>query len=200
MGEEAAPAITALIAALAANQTTDDPRSPGSGAFDPELDSSQTRPSGFQAALAAIGPACVPALLRQIDSSDLLVRTQAVRTLGLSGQGGKAAVPRLIGLLGHTDIRAEAVRALGNIGQPARAAFPMLVALLKNRDAELRARAAEALGRIAGNMFNQWTPSARKYVMEAMTVALKDKDRRVRCAAAGAFCELVPLQTPPHRS
>ncbi len=191
MGEQAAPAITALIAALAAHETADDPRSHESAAADPELNSHQPRPSGYQTALAAIGPACVPALLRQLDSSDLPVRTQAVRTIGLLGEGGNAAVPRLIGLLGHADIRAEAVRALGNIGPPARR-FPNAGRLAEESRRRVASARGRALGRIAGNMLNQWTPSTRTCVIEALAFALKDKDQRVRSSAARALRGIGP--------
>ncbi len=190
MGEPAWPAVPALIAATAEPVTPDDPRPPERVDPDGGHGSPQARPSVYQTALVAIGQASVPALLQQLDSSDHTMRIQAVRTLGFLREGGKAAVPRLIGLLSHPDIRAEAVIALGKIGMGARTAVPMLIPILKNRDVGLRSHAAEALGQISSQVFHQWTPSTRKFVIDALTLALKDQDRGVRLAAVAACAQI----------
>jgi len=186
MGKQASPAIAALIAVLAEPEPPDDPTPPQSDDSEEGSNSPQPSPSGYQAALVAIGRASVPALLQQLESSDHSPRVHAVRTIGFLGEQGRAAVPRLIGLLGHPDIRLEAAWALGRIGTPARAAVPMLISALKNRDAGLRLRAAEALGRIGENSPGQRTPLVKRGVVAALASALKDPDRRVRAAAAAA--------------
>ncbi len=190
IGESAWPAIPALIAAMAEPVPPDDPRPPESLDSDDGSSNPHARPSPYQAALVAIGSASVPALLKQLDCSDHAMRVQAVRTLGFLQDQGKSAVPRLIGLLGHSDIRAEATIALGRIGAAARPAVPMLIAMSKNRDSGLRCHAAEALGQISSQVFHQWTAPARKSVIDALTLALRDQDLRVRLAAVSACAQI----------
>ena len=200
MGEQAAPAITALIAALAAHETADDPRSHESAAADPELNSHQPRPSGYQTALAAIGPACVPALLRQLDSSDLPVRTQAVRTIGLLGEGGNAAVPRLIGLLGHADIRAEAVRALGNIGPPARRRFPNAGRLAEESRRRVASARSRRWGESPGTCSISGRPRHAPALLRRWPLHSKIKTSVSGVPPRGLCVGLVPMPTPPYRT
>jgi len=192
MGNRGSPAIAALIAMLADPEPPDDSRPAESDDSEEGSNSPQPRPSAYQAALVAIGRASVPALLQQLESTDHSARVRAVRTIAFLREQGKAAVPRLIALLGHPDIRVEAAWALGRIGTPARAAVPMLISALKNRDAGLRLRAAEALGRIGEHSPQQRTPLINRGVVAALASALKDPDYRVRAAAAAACSRVGP--------
>jgi HEAT repeat protein len=190
MGTHALSALPALIATM-----------PGPGpSFDPSpprQPSSWTRreepvPHGHYAAIKAIGPLAVPALLEQLDSRDHEARVRAVRAIGFLGHGGRTAVPRLIGLLSHRDMRLEAAKALGGIGAPARAATPMLVSALKNCDPAYRARAAETLGRIVWlkQMTGQGTQALAQSLLAPLKAVLQDREPVVRAAAALALRDL----------
>ena len=93
MGDRASPAIPALIAAMADPEPPDDPRPHEKQDLDDASGSPQPRPSGYQAALVAIGRASVPALLQRLDSSDRTTRMTAVRTIGLLGEEERKPCP-----------------------------------------------------------------------------------------------------------
>jgi HEAT repeat protein len=96
-------------------------------------------------ALAAIGPAAVPALVEALKHEEWLVRLHAVEALGKVK--APAAVPPLLFVLFNdrdSAVREDSVRALGEIGSPETVEF--LVTVLK--DPTLRPLAVEALGRI----------------------------------------------------
>ena len=82
-----------------------------------------------------------------LNDADVDVRRTAVQSLGRVGDAG--GVPGLIKATADEEIRAGiAVVALGRIGPIAKAAVPALVKVLDDKDADLRAATALALGRI----------------------------------------------------
>lgn len=97
------------------------------------------------AALAAIGDAAIPALLKALQHADWLVRLHAVESLG-KAKSKPAVEPLLSVLFNDRDlaVREDAVRALGEIGDP-RAVEHLFTAM---REPGLRTLAVEALGRI----------------------------------------------------
>lgn len=96
-------------------------------------------------ALAAIGDAAIPALLKALQHEDWLVRLHAVESLG-KAKSKPAVEPLLSVLFNDRDlaVREDAVRALGEIGDP-RAVEHLFTAM---REPGLRTLAVEALGRI----------------------------------------------------
>jgi HEAT repeat protein len=157
LGERAAPAVPALIAALSDPEPPDDPKPARGPSFDDWGREGEPRPSGYYAALQAIGAAAVPTLLERLDSPDRPARIVALRALGFLGDDAQVAVPRLIALLSDPAPRGEAASALGGIGPSARSAIPTLAAALSDPDPAFRARAAESLGRIG------WERQAAQY-------------------------------------
>ena len=146
LGARAKAAVPALIAALTDPEPPDDPKPPRGPSFDDWQREGEPRPSGYYAALCAIGPPAVPVLLERLNAPDRQARVVALRALGFLGDDAKSSVPRLIALLRDPDLRGEAASALGGIG--ARDAIPALLARLKDLDPGFRACAAETLGRI----------------------------------------------------
>jgi HEAT repeat protein len=97
-------------------------------------------------ALASIGPAALPDLLRSSEGDDLLPTSGAIRAIGEMGPGAKSAVPSLVKALSNRDrrIRVAAVSALGGVRDPA--TVPLLTRILKNdKDLKVRIFAADAL-------------------------------------------------------
>lgn len=96
-------------------------------------------------ALAAIGDAAIPSLLKALQHEDWLVRLHAVESLGKAKS--KQAVEALLSLLFNdrdSAVREDAVKALGEIGDPQ--AVEYLFAAMQ--DPGLRTLVVEALGRI----------------------------------------------------
>ena len=139
MGQQAKLAVPALIAALADTVPPDDPKLPREKVSDEWRRDGEPRPTGYYAAIKAIGAAAVPALLEQLHHSDRPSRILALRAIGFLEADAKAAIPRLTVLLNDPALRDAAADALGWIGQDARAAIPTLLECLKNSDAAVRA-------------------------------------------------------------
>jgi len=192
MGPRATAAVPVLIAALADHETLAE-LEPARGSSYVDRDrEEEPRPSGYDAALRAIGAPAVPALLERLDSPDRNARVLALSAIGFIGGEAKSAVPRLLSLLNDPHIRLEAASALGGIGPAARAAIPPLLAGLKDPDPAFRARAAETIGRIGWQrqaaQFSTRTVARRS--IAPLAAALKDTDPRVRAAAATALRDI----------
>jgi HEAT repeat protein len=97
------------------------------------------------AALAAIGDAAIPFLLKALQHEDWLVRLHAVESLG-KAKSKRAVAPLLSIVFNDRDsaVREDAVRALGEIGDP-QAVEPLFTVL---HEPGLRTVAVDALGRI----------------------------------------------------
>jgi HEAT repeat protein len=116
------------------------------------------------------------AALRAVDHPGL--RAAAARAVARLGEAG--VVEALAGTLDDPEpaVRQEAAWMLGVTGQPA-ALAPLVTALAGAQDAELRATAARALGRLGD-------PGA----LDALTAAAGDADPAVAAAAARAITTL----------
>ncbi len=79
-------------------------------------------------ALARIGPAAVPTLMKALESPEPYVRTRAAQAMARMGPEASAAVPGLTRALRDQDpdVRRAAARALGQIGPAAETAIPAL--------------------------------------------------------------------------
>ncbi|MBX3331105.1 MAG: HEAT repeat domain-containing protein [Nitrospira sp.] len=97
------------------------------------------------AALAAIGDAAIPSLLKELQHEDWLVRLHAVESLRKL-KSKRAVEPLLSVLFNDRDsaVREDVVRALGEIGDPQAVEY-LLTAM---REPGLRTLAVEAFGRI----------------------------------------------------
>jgi HEAT repeat protein len=190
LGDRARAAAPALVAALGDKEPPEDPKDSREPTFDFWQREAEPRPSVYQAALRAIGPGAVPALVERLEAPEREARVVALRALGFLGDHAKPAVPRLNALLDDPNLRGEAAAALGGIGT--RDAIPALIAKLKDDDPGFRARAAETLGRIG------WERQAAQYssrtfargAIMPLVAALKDPDPGVRAAAAGALRDI----------
>jgi HEAT repeat protein len=194
MGKQAAAAVPALIGALADREPVDDPIPTSNVGNEDGGEPADRDPKGYHAALVAIGPAAFAPLLRELDCADHARRERALRAIACFRQQGRAAVPRLIGLLSHPEIRLEAAAALGRIGGPARAAIPMLTAALKNRDPAYRLQAVNSLGLIgrnwSGNRPGEQTFPAS--AVGALAGAVDDIDPRLRIEAVRTIGRIGP--------
>src|SRR5574337_752459 len=96
-------------------------------------------------ALAVIGDAAIPSLLKALQHEDWLVRLHAVESLG-KAKSNQAVAALLSVLFNDRDsaVREDAVRALGEIGDPQAVEF-LFTAM---QESGLRTLAVEALGRI----------------------------------------------------
>lgn len=192
LGAQAQAAVPALVAALSDPEPPDDPRPPDKSRFDGWNREGEPWPSGFYAALRAIGVAAVPRLLEDLGGPDRQARLVAMKALGFLGYDARSAVPMLIALLRDPALRGEAASALGGIGPAARSAIPPLVAALKDPEAAFRAGAAESLGRIGWSrqMAQYSSRTVARGAIAPLAAALADPDARVRAAAARALGDI----------
>jgi hypothetical protein len=88
-------------------------------------------------ALARIGEAAIPDLVRLLSHEDAKTRARAAWALGRMGVKGKPAVPALAAALQDEDhlVRETAARALGQIGPEATEAIPDLIRMMTLPDA-----------------------------------------------------------------
>lgn len=89
-------------------------------------------------ALARIGPASIPALLRALESEDPAVRARATLAFARMGPEASPAVGALARALQDpdADVRRGAARALGQIGPAAETAIPALAAAMTRPEPE----------------------------------------------------------------
>jgi HEAT repeat protein len=167
LGNEAAPAIPALIQAL------------GDRDFIVRWIAVRT--------LGKFGPkeaaAAIPALARLLDDPDLDVRVQAATVLGRFGPAAVEAVPTLLAGVGEGDatLAVTAIKALVSITKNAEQVVPTLIRALSARDARVRATAAAAL--------SSYGPAAHS-AANALRALLDDPDVEVRKAAGDALISM----------
>jgi predicted Zn finger-like uncharacterized protein len=138
-------------------------------------------------ALGRVGPAAAKdaagGLAEQL--GDLDNRTYAMTALAAvkpTGDGAKAAIPRLVVLLDdkNKDVVVKAAQTLGAVGKPA---VPDLVKALKgSADANVRAAAASALGDVG--------PDAKDAYQILAVYAQQDTEQVVRDAASRALLKI----------
>jgi HEAT repeat protein len=164
LGNEAAPAIPALIRAL------------GDGDFIVRWIAVRTL--GKFGAKQSAG--AIPALARLLDDSDLDVRVQAATVLGSFGPAAAEAVPSLLAGVGAGDatLAVMAIKALVSITKDAEQVVPTLIRALSARDARVRAAAAAALSKYG---------RAARSAANALRALLDDPDVEVRKAAGDAL-------------
>lgn len=93
------------------------------------------------------GQLAVPMLARTAHAEEHYMRTTPLQIMAELGPAAKAAMPDVLPLLQDPLTSAYAVRALGEMGDPG--VLPHLRPLLTDRETELRAAAAQALGLLA---------------------------------------------------
>jgi HEAT repeat protein len=125
--------------------------------------------------LAQIGPPVVPDLVEMTKGKKPLAQARAIAVLGQLGTDARAAVPRLLELLGAEDagVRREAAIALGRIAPHDSKVSAGLRALHQDRDVEVRRAVARALGSVGAE------------AKETLAEMLEDADENV-CRAATA--------------
>ena len=114
---------------------------------------------GIALLLPAFGQSAVPEpqqidkLVRDLKSSDSVVRFNAAFALAKMGSAAVPAVPALIETLSDADgqVRAYAAFVLGRIGSGSGPAVPALTVALQDKRPAVRLAAAEALGGIAAD-------------------------------------------------
>jgi HEAT repeat protein len=133
-------------------------------------------------ALAQIGPAGVPELIKGVRSDKVAVRNRSVWALGMMGPDAKEAVGALADALkdAKPNIRLTAAAALGEMEAAAKPAVPALCQLLKDKNAKVRTQAALALSYIG--------PGA----IEPLQRMLADEDPEVRLGAMEAISLIGP--------
>jgi HEAT repeat protein len=118
--------------------------------------------------------ACEPLARAIADSKDSFVRQSAVTAMGRLWPACPQTIPTLKGTFGgDAGVASASASGLGKIGKPA---MPALTAALKSSDPHTRQAAAEAFA----SMNAALTPEA----VDALTIALGDKDAVVRSTAA----------------
>lgn len=133
-------------------------------------------------ALTRLGPLApdINALASALRSDNYHVRFWAARTAAKLGPGAEPLIPDLISLLcdSHHPVADSVVWALGSIGAPA---IKPLITAARGHDAELRARAALALGRYHENA---------ELKLPEIIKSLDDPVANVRKHAAHGICSL----------
>jgi HEAT repeat protein len=177
LGPDAAPAIPKLIAGI------DSRTAPG---VRPRDKAQTIQRSAY--ALARIGDAAKPELLKALKGDDTGLRIGAAKAFAIIGSSAVEAVPGLIENLGHNDpeVRAEMVEALVAIGKPA---IPSLVSSVGWPDPKIRAGSARALGGIGAD--------ASEAAPALLKLASEDSEMPVRAAALSV---LPKLGLPQERS
>src|SRR5262249_14584322 len=137
-------------------------------------------------AIRNIGPAAksaIPALIAALKDTDAYVRMEATVALGAIGE---AAIPALIDAAKSTSRyqRIGACLALGHMGAKAKEAIASLEPLLKDKNASVRAHAAQAIWRI--------DPTRAGDIVPVLAEALKDENRAVRMGAAVTLGQIGP--------
>lgn len=117
----------------------------------------------------------IQAAVQNLKSADESIRAEACNFLA---ETGKAAVPVLKEALKDREIRGIVIFLLGRIGADAKDALPPLTEFLKDEDKNIRAKTAEALGKIGPE------------TIPALLKALKDKEAVVRLRAVQALGRL----------
>lgn len=140
-------------------------------------------------ALSFLGREAFVPVRAALDSSDPVVRREALRSVGKLREraplDARAVTPLLIEGIMDPDpgVRTVAATYLGIIAEEADAAVPVLLEALRDEDAEVRSAAATALGSF---------PSAAPKVIPALRRATGDKNADV---AREAGVSLVKLQS-----
>jgi HEAT repeat protein len=171
---------------------------------------------GEQAArsLAQIGWPAVPELIKALDDPSAVVKARALWAIAVIGPDAAEALPALAAALQDKDakLRGLAAQALAELGPAARPAIPALVRALEDADPQVRLLAAEALHEIGEETVEHLLEAVRhkdaairvtavqslvtfhesRPAVTALVEALKDPDRKVRAAAAGALVRLGP--------
>lgn len=141
-------------------------------------------------ALGILGAGASPAvlaLIRAAESGNDDLRRIAADSLGKLGPAAEQALPTLVDLLvldSSAGVRDAAMLALPKLGPRGTG---VLIHLLDDRDAELRNRAAIALGTAV--------PAARQ-ALPALRTALQDDDLQVRLSAAEALWKITQNAEP----
>ena len=131
------------------------------------------------------GKLTVYQLVDQIHEGSPSACVAALWELGRRGAAAAEGVETVDGCLSHglADIRAEAARTLAALGPAGRPAVPSLLDVLDDADAEVRAAAAFALGKLG-------VQSAETLdVVAALAERLEDSDTEAACAAAWALAQ-----------
>jgi len=166
-------------------------------------------------ALAQIGAAAVPEVVKALAEPSPAVRTRALLTLGTMGREAGAAVVPVSELLNHKDskVRLVAGLVLGAMHEEARPAAPRLELALRDPDPQVRLVAADALYQIGpdaighivavvkdedvGVRLNALTTLGRflesDKAVKTLAAALLDRSARVRAVAARSLIRLGPL-------
>jgi hypothetical protein len=111
----------------------------------------------------------------ELDDETEIIRWEAAKALGKTGEAARDAVPALAATLqGRQDaiVRRSAAEALGRIGAAAGEGVPALIAALKDADRAVAGASEEALLRIG------------RGAVPALVEAVKDDDAAVRAKAA----------------
>lgn len=138
-------------------------------------------------ALAAIGPAALPFLLKFLEEADAELRGRAASTLGRMGRQAVAAIRPLHTALGDSDpaVRLSAAEAVWRISSDAEAVLPVLLAGLTAEEREVRMRAYRLLVGMG--------PAAAPATPQLQKLA-GDPRPSVRTAAVNALRELVEAE------
>jgi len=125
-------------------------------------------------------------IAQQLTVHDCDGRMHSIEALVAMGSKAQLAVPALVPLFRHPDqnVRRDVVMAIGKIGQLGTAAVPELIESLADQDGGVR--------RAARISILQVDPQAN-----ALFIALRDPDARIRKSATDAFPRVVRLSPPP---
>jgi len=134
----------------------------------------------------------IPALVASAKTdSDLYVREEATRALGLIGPDSVPALIELMRTHGDKLTRANAATALGDMGKEARAAVPAMIEALHEPEDLVRLVVARAVGKMY--VADRQLGSAFEALAESAT---NDRSDKVRISAVRTLASLGPEATP----
>jgi len=126
----------------------------------------------------------IGAVLKLLFDDDCIVRTSAARELQVRGGSEVFSQVKMLVNDSRAYVREICAFTLGQLGTPdmpyKNKSFPLLLTLLEDKDVEVKAAAAAALGHLSFS-------GMPKDVEEALLFSSKDKDKTVRACVAYAL-------------
>lgn len=164
-------------------------------AGDDALAQSGTRAGLGQSVAAQVGDPEIIAVIKNLQSADARVSSQARDALEQMQRSGRFTEAVLVPLLKHSDVtvRGFAIDRLGSLGRPSSTVMPQLIAVTKDPDSRVQVLAIQTLGKIGDA-----SPELIKPLLAIVQDGQQSLDNRSEAAKAlGQFQGSAKTIVPP---